>query len=166
MRNISDLIREADEIIEKRASKKEDKPVDNDEITKLANSLMEQENLHQEKIASVSIEKPLQSVVEKLAHAVALVDTYINLEEFQKVADFEEKALEAGYSPEAIEQYVEKIASDGRFKTVMKALRIPLVASGAAGVTAGALGYGKGHSKGYVSALKDVDQALKQHSES
>lgn len=96
--NLSQLLKDADDIIEKRASKKPDESTRKDDISKLAEEL---------KASSEDTEWTPQ---EKLAQAIMLVSTYANLPQLAKLAQFEAKALKAGYDESAIESFLEKRA--------------------------------------------------------
>lgn len=109
-RSIGDLISEADEILAmKSGAVKVAEP--QDDIYKLASEL--------KKVAvkEDSTSDDL-SVTEKIAHAVALVDTLLNLEEMRKIADFEKKAGEAGFSEDKVASFFEKRASV-KFRSVL-----------------------------------------------
>lgn len=54
----------------------------------------------------------------KIAEAIAIVDTLINLEQIVKVAYFEGQAKEAGFNEAQIADYIEKKASP-KFTSVM-----------------------------------------------
>lgn len=103
--NLSQLLQDADEIIEKRASstvfEKVPQPKE-DEVTKLARELVEGEG---------GTDADEWTSQEKLAHAIMLVATYANLPELTKIAQFESKAAEAGYSSEQIDRLIEKRAN-------------------------------------------------------
>lgn len=154
--NLNDLIREADTIIEKKASK--NKPAvqtfdDEDEISKLAALMVGDDQLapKQEKVASAIVETPF----EKIAHAIAIVETLINIEELQKLASFEDQARDKGFSETQIEEFIEKRAS--ALKPVHKYVTIPgaLLALGAGA------GHVHGKKSGYNAALSDVSQAMR-----
>lgn len=109
-RNISTLLQEADSIIEKRASETANvvPAVESEDIFKIAAELRQ---------PSRSVDTDL-TMFEKIAHAIALVDTLINANEIAKIASFEEKAASAGYSPEQVCDYFEKNASV-KFRSVL-----------------------------------------------
>jgi len=99
--NLSQLLKDADEIIEKKALEKKSSPaISRDEVTKLAESLK----------AGTEASTNEWTPQEKLAHAIMLVATYANLPQLSKIASFEEKALKAGYSPSEVEAFIEKKA--------------------------------------------------------
>ena len=109
-RSIGDLISEADEILAmKYGTVKTAEP--QDDIYKLASEL--------KKVSSEDglVDDNL-SVTEKIAHAVALVDTLLNLEEMKKIADFEKKAQEAGFPEDKVASFFEKRAAV-KFRSVL-----------------------------------------------
>ncbi len=149
---LDELIAQADDVIEKRASKQEP-PVtaasDHDEVIKLA-SFLENMEPTQEASEPSSFE---MNFVEKLACSVAMVEALNNFEEFQKIAEFQEKALASGYSQDQVNEFLEK-----------KALKVPAsVAIPALALAAGgAAGHMHGKKKGYNKALEDVQHAFSQ----
>ena len=91
-KSINALIAEADELIlghyeSKTAS------VSEDDIFKLAEDLRADEQVAADADYSMT---------EKIAHAVAIVDTLINLPELIRIAGFEKKAKESGFTSEQI----------------------------------------------------------------
>ena len=113
MARIDDLLREADLIIEKKASKNtEVKPavsvVGDDEVTKLANLLMENDSeTFTSKVANETV-KEVEEVnfVEKVAEAIVLAEVVKNIDKFTKIAQFEKQAQEAGYSQHEIDKFI------------------------------------------------------------
>lgn len=125
VRPLSDLIKDADEIIfgrqpgeEKTAARSEPEIAD-DDIFKLAELIRKAPELPEvaEKLASDDDELVL-TMREKVAHAVALVDTLLNLPTLEKVAAFEDQARAAGYSDKEIAAQLEKTAGL-RFRSVL-----------------------------------------------
>jgi len=104
-RNISDLLREADDIIEKRASQKPAAiSAGEEDVFKLAEAL--RGSIREE------VQAPAEwTLQEKLAHALMLVGTFANLPELTKMAQFEKKASAAGYEADEINACLEKRAS-------------------------------------------------------
>lgn len=103
MKKFQDILREADQIIEKRASKTETTPVANDdEVVKLAEALMDYQP---EKVASVQIDD--ETLIEKYAHAVAMVETIQLINEAEKLDKFVKTAQANGYNDEQIEKFIE-----------------------------------------------------------
>jgi len=107
-KSINALIAEADELILghyelKTASVKED------DVFKLAEEL---------RASELPAADEDYSMTEKIAHAVAIVDTLINLPELVRVAGFEKKAKESGFTNEQICGLFEKKASV-KFKSVL-----------------------------------------------
>lgn len=150
---LDQIIAEADQIIEKRASAPaKEQPVSNDgEVSHLANFL---ENFEGEKTAQVREEAPFQlTFVEKMASAIAIVEAVNNFEQFQKLAQFQEHALKNGYTQEQVDEFLEK-----------KALKVPtsVAIPALAAVAAGVGGHLHGKKKGYDKAIKDVHTAFEQ----
>lgn len=107
-KSVNALLAEAEKIMTKHASQKAETP-DQEVVLKLAEQLRGQD----------CAEKPeTQDLTVKIAEAIAIVDTLLNLEEIVKVAHFESQAKEAGYSSEQISEYFEKKASP-KFVSVM-----------------------------------------------
>ncbi len=149
---LDQLIAQADEVIEKRASKQEP-PVtaasDHDEVVKLASFLENMEPGH-----ATSEPSPFEmNFVEKLACSVAMVEALNNFEEFQKIAEFQEQALASGYTQAQVDEFLEK-----------KALKVPasVTIPALALMAGGAAGHMHGKKKGYSKALEDVQHAFSQ----
>jgi len=160
MPTISDVMREADEIIEQRLSEGQEKTASakfsDEDIFKLA------EEVRSEPKQEVSEEPALNTVLEKVAHALAVADTVVNLDVLIKAANFAEQARAAGKSDEEIDAYLQKHAA-GKLKSVLKMMKWPAVAgtAGTAGVVGGmAKGKEEGKEKGYAQALEDVNRAF------
>lgn len=101
-RSLGDLIRDADELItSKLASPKPQ--VQEDDIFKMAKELVKNDE--------VPVTDNDYSMAEKIAHSIALVETLINMPALIKVAEFEKKAKESGFTSEQISDYFEKKAS-------------------------------------------------------
>lgn len=152
---LEDLIREADSVIEKKAAKAA--PVvstdSSDDITKLAEMLLSDDEVKptQTKVAAPARE---ETPFEKIAHAIAIVETLVNIEELQKLASFEEQAKSKGFSDAQVEEFIEKKAA--ALKPVHKYVTIPgaLLALGAGA------GHAHGKKSGYSEAMGDVSRAL------
>ena len=56
---------------------------------------------------------------EKVAHALAIVETLMNIEQLQKVAAFEKTATERGFTPEQIAEFIEKQAMVPAYKLAL-----------------------------------------------
>jgi len=98
-KSVGALLAEAEQIMTKHASKKSEN-VDSSVVFKLAEQLRK---------TPESVEQPDLTV--KIAEAIAIVDTLINLEEIVRVAHFEGQAKTAGFNDAQISEYVEKKAS-------------------------------------------------------
>lgn len=152
---LDDLIAQADAVIEKRASVTQEPPATDfshdEDVVKLANFLMNDEVPSQEKVAQAS---PFEmNFIEKLACSVAMVEALENVDEFMKVAQFKETALQSGYTEEQVNEYIEK-----------KALHIPNTVAIPAAAAGLAYFAGKQHGKkhGYDNALSDIQRAYTQ----
>lgn len=100
---IEDLLREADAVIEKKASVKvEEKLEVSDEVTKIANLLMQEDDEY-EKIASP---KENEDLSVKIAHALVINEILCNLDKFNKIEEFEKKASAQGFTQEQIDAFV------------------------------------------------------------
>lgn len=106
---IEDLLREADQFIEKKASaNKEANLVENsDETVKLA-SLLLQEDEVLAKLASSNKPEPKQEedFSVKLAHALVIGEMLNNIEKFDKIEEFEKRASAQGFTQEQIDEYI------------------------------------------------------------
>ena len=148
-KSLSDILKEADESIEKRASKKIEKTASADdvEIEKLA-AFLNAQSL--EKVAGIT--EPIETEIEKTAHAVALMETALALED-NKIAEFIKTAKDNGHGDEEISIYLnEKIATEiPLHKYVIPAL---------IGGTALGVGSAVGKKRGYNKAVKDIESAI------
>jgi hypothetical protein len=120
------MIRDADEIFEKRASKTRETGRDSTKISysdedvfKLAEELRRPTKKHEKTAESGDETAVALTLREKLAHSVALVDTLLNLERLEKLAAFESAAREKGFSDQQIQSYFEKNASVSSFRSVL-----------------------------------------------
>lgn len=106
---IDDLLREADQAIEKRASaSKEVKQVEsNDEVTKLATLLL-QEDEEFAKLANSQQAEPKQedSMTVKIAHALVITEMLSNIDKFNKIEEFEKRASAQGFTQEQINEFI------------------------------------------------------------
>lgn len=168
-KTIQDLLNEADVVIEKRASAVALVSSDgDDEAVKLAESLenwgLGVPKKEEVKTASHEGKTPQYDINEKVAHAIAIIDTVMNLPLIQKLEEFEKVAEEKGFSKEEIDGFVKKAISGKQLDTTgIWAKRLLLPAAGAAGAGGYIHGKKKGKKKGYEKALKDVNQAFEQY---
>ena len=115
----------------------------------------------------VEVDDGLQTLTEKVAHAIAIVDTIQNLPHLIQMADFEKQAVAKGYTEAQIEDFMAKQAK-GKVPSVMK--RIPygklgvLAGVGGAGLAGRSSGKAQGKNQGYAQALDDVNEAMKAYS--
>lgn len=98
-KSVGALLAEAEQIMTKHASKKSE-GVDSSVVLKLA-----------EQLRGTPESEGQPDLTVKIAEAIAIVDTLLNLEEIIKVAHFEGQAKTAGFNDEQISEYVEKKAS-------------------------------------------------------
>lgn len=114
-KTIDQLLAEADEIIEKRASaSKEDTTEEiSDDILKLAEQLS---STPVEDGADEPVENNhVNTLLEKISHSLAITEVFANLPYLKKAAEFEKQASEQGHSPEKIQGYLEKAASRANY---------------------------------------------------
>ena len=105
-KSIDELLAEADSIIEKRAEKKEEESSDISEILKLAQSL-QNETIEEDDLP----ESNCVSLLEKVARSLAITEVFANLPTLKKLGEFNKVASERGCSPDQIDAYLEKAAS-------------------------------------------------------
>lgn len=116
-KNIDDILRDVDMVLEKKASAKKEvvlaQSADSDDVVKLANLLMSEDD-HlakelgvQEKVASeTKVVTQEQSMEVKLASALVMAEVLGNLDKFQKMNDFEKKAQAAGFAQVDIDKFI------------------------------------------------------------
>lgn len=161
-KHLSSILQEADEIINSRAGgeniKEASAAVKDEEVLELASFLQNGST----KQASEVREEWAMNVTEKIAHALAVTECLMNLDELVKTAQFEKEACAKGFTDEQIEAFIEKRASTpGRFKSVLKML--PWLGVAGAGGAGAVKGYQKGKEGGYNQALQDVNQAMQEY---
>lgn len=148
-KSLSDILKEADESIEKKASKPIEKTAsaEDQEIEKLA-AFLNAQSL--EKVAGIT--QPIETEIEKTARAVALMEAAIALED-DTISKFIKTAKDNGHKDEEIAVYLnEKIAADVPLHKYV----IPALIGGSA------LGVGSaiGKKQGYKKAVSDIEGAL------
>jgi hypothetical protein len=163
-KHLSTILQEADEIIGSRSGGqvKTASSLKDEDILNLA-ALLQAPQVKQASEELVDSDENM-TVTEKIAHALAITECLMNLDELAKMHQFEKAAQEKGYSEAQIEEFIEKRASTpGRLKSVLKV--IPWLGGAAAlGGGAGAVkGYRKGREGGYTAALQDVNQAMEEY---
>jgi hypothetical protein len=173
--SIDELLAEADQEIKAltkkastdKAASNAGQPFSDDEPVKFAAFLADfaEENVESAQVKKAE-EAPSETVVEKVAHALAILESLANIEQIHKMALFQEKAAAAGYNAEQIEKFLEKQAlrpfslSPSQRKALLAVAG--LGGAGAAGATLGHhAGETKGKEEGYVAGVKDYDTALK-----
>jgi hypothetical protein len=121
VRPLSEIIRDTDEIVSRRVSEKTASPsqdeLTDDDVFKLAEQIRKAPSVPTEKKASQNEDLEF-TMREKIAHAVALVDTLLNLPTLIKVAQFEDSAKAQGYSDAEITAQLEKTAGI-QFRSVL-----------------------------------------------
>jgi hypothetical protein len=115
-RSLSALIKDAETIIEKRAGKQEKKAsIVEDDIFKLA----EQIRTSKPEVF-VQVPDDVVTLTEKIAHAVCIVDTLLNIDTLTKVDKLEKVAKEKGMTDAQINKWFEKNASQNfKLKSVL-----------------------------------------------
>ena len=107
--SLDQLLSEADTLIEKRASSAPS--YDEDDIFKLA-----------EKLSNDDSQKELiDTPFEKIARAIAIIETVQTLNKTQELENFEKKAMENGYSEEEVDSFL----SEKGLLPLHKVLTIP-----------------------------------------
>ena len=105
--SLDQLLSEADELIEKNASQRPS--IEDEDIFKLAEKIQEED-------------QPLvETPFEKIAHAVAIIETVQAINKIKELESFEKTAKENGYS----EQEIDKYLSDKDLLPLHKTLVIP-----------------------------------------
>lgn len=107
-KSLDTLLSEADALIDSKLDCKT--PAPQDDIFKLAEELTHSGRSTNEDMAL--------TLTEKIAHSIAIVDTLLNLESLSKMASFEDKAKESGFSNEQISEFFEK-RSSVKFRSVL-----------------------------------------------
>lgn len=116
VRPLSELIQDADDIIfgrktaEEKTAASADTEIADDDIFKLAEMIRKVPEPETTEKSASEDDQLVFTMREKVAHAVALIDTLLNLPTIAKVAAFEEKARAAGYTDEQIASQLEKTA--------------------------------------------------------
>lgn len=120
-RALSDIIRDTDEILTRRSAGAEksasEEALGDEDIFKLA------EQIKRPPEAPAAVKQAEDKDVdftlrEKVAHAIALVDTLFNLPTLTKVAEFEDRARAGGYSDAEISAQLEKTAGI-KFRSIL-----------------------------------------------
>lgn len=162
-RRLEDLLNDADELIEKKASKTKKADTvsiaEDDEVTKLAHELLAEDSVEEKPQAPAAAP---WSFEEKVAHAVAVVGILSQIEELEKIGQFEKVASEKGFNQEQLDHFLgEKAAAAVRAGVAKVKKLLPAALLGGAAGTA--MGYSKGNDSGYSKALNDVNQAFSEY---
>lgn len=122
-KTIDQLISEADDLINAKVAAAKSRPAQpSAEIQKLAEELLSSvpPEDHREKVATES-ESTLSGIA-KIAEAVAITDTLLNMPTFIKMATLEAKCLEAGHSSEQVQAFFEKNAAAFNRQSVLESM--------------------------------------------
>ena len=121
MSRLDEILLEADAIIEKKAAKQtvDEFHTDDEEINKLASAILgeDEKEEKQEKVASEELQ---DTSFEKIARSVAILDTVLNIEAYNKLSELEKVAKDKGYSDEQIEEFIDQ--NSGKISPVFKAI--------------------------------------------
>lgn len=123
-RSLSALLGDADALISSRVSGsvKVAASAEGDDIFKMAEWVRRSGDASTVKEATaedISEDDECFTLMDKLAHARAILETYQNLPVLLKMASFEKSAKEKGFSDSQIESYLEKNAAEFPFKSVL-----------------------------------------------
>jgi hypothetical protein len=121
-KKVSDLLEEVESILSKRASSPKETMTEKD-IFSLADQLRKQASPSVAQVGSdevVELDTPIQTLREKVAHALALTEVYANLPFFQRLTQFEKKACENGMTDQDITSFLEKKAFHKSYITLDK----------------------------------------------
>ena len=186
MSRIDDIFKDADAIIEKRASasktEKTASKVEPSQGLSIAESILKGD-YDSVKTASESSSVNMTDF-EKIAHAVAIVETMINFNELSKLTKVAQEATSRGFSKSEVDSYIEKKASELPLVSVaeavgliektsarkgIKSMLTSTTARRAAGLagagTLGALAHKKGKESGREEALDDVRKAFQSYNQ-
>lgn len=121
-RTLDQIMSDVDSVIEARIGQDCQKTAsvitEDDDIFKLAERVISSGRT-EEKTAARSDEGVQFNLTEKIAHAAAIMDVYLNLPTLTKIDALEKQAQAAGYSDEQIEAYIEKNASAFKMVSVL-----------------------------------------------
>jgi hypothetical protein len=121
-RKLSSLFEDADAIVSKMATQtKVAQPTGDGEIQSQVEWLRTSGTpiVKEAKAVEPELGDVIQTLTEKLAHAKAFLETYVNLPALLKMDQFEKAASAKGYSEDQIETYFEKNASEFALKSVL-----------------------------------------------
>jgi len=119
-KKIEDILAEVDEVIAKRASAPKEDVSETDVFT-LAGQLRKQATPNPIVEEAVEeIDTPIQTLREKVAHALALTEVYANLPFFRSLSEFEKKATENGLEEQEVISFLEKKSFHKKYITLDK----------------------------------------------
>lgn len=168
MARLDTLLDEADELISKRLAGGQEKTgaaVGDDDIFKLAEEVRNPAPRSEEPSSAIV------TLTEKVAHALAISETMMNLPVLVQIDQLTKTAQDKGISAERIDAYIEKLAK-GKLQSILNLFSRhggkALTAGGAVAATGGVVtahrkGEEKGVQEGYVQALKDVNKAWDEY---
>lgn len=123
MSSLAQILNEADEIIRAKTasgiSKTASAPVSSgDDIFKLAEEVRRGPPAAVKEAAADVSDDEIATVTEKIAHALAITETYANLGVISRLDDLEKQALAKGNTPEQVNAYFEKNASRFGYRSI------------------------------------------------
>ena len=121
-RSLSTLLGDADALISSRVNgsiKTASSAEGGDDIFKMAEWVRKGSDVAVVKEASESADDESFTLMDKLAHAKAILETYQNLPTLLKMANFEKSAKAKGFTDTQIEAYLEKNAAEFPLKSVL-----------------------------------------------
>lgn len=122
-KKISDLLEEVEEVLSKKAASPKEEFSEKDIFT-LADQLKKQAapglplESSVEPTPDMQQDAPIQTLREKVAHALALTEVYANLPFFQRLSEFEKKASENGLKDQEVASFLEKKAFHKNYVTL------------------------------------------------
>jgi len=124
-KKVSDLLEEVEAVLSKRASSPKEGFSEKD-IFSLADQLRKQASPGSplensvEPALDTEQDSPIQTLREKVAHALALTEVYANLPFFQRLSEFEKKASDNGMTDRDVTSFLEKKAFHRNYITLDK----------------------------------------------
>lgn len=122
MKALSDLLNEADDLIKSKVdgiAKSASAVTADDDVFKLAEALRQNPASSYTKEAAAPADDELFTLTEKIAHAAAIVDTWLNLPAIARMVEFEKVASKNGYSKDQISSYIEKNAEAFKIVSIL-----------------------------------------------
>lgn len=121
-KKVSDLLEEVEAVLSKRASSPKEEFSEKDIFT-LADQLRKQASPElplEDSVepADTQLDTPIQTLREKVAHALALTEVYANLPFFQRLSEFEKQSAEKGLGEQEVISFLEKKAFHRNYITL------------------------------------------------